>query len=108
MALDLLVYTGGRREDVVRLGPQHVRNSRVRFRQAKNEHRTPIDIDIPLHPGLEASIAATPSKHLTFLITEFGRPFSPGGFGNWFRINATRPIYFTVRLMACARLRLRP
>jgi integrase/recombinase XerD len=31
------------------------------------------------------SIAATPSKHLTFLITEFGRPFSPGGFGNWFR-----------------------
>ena len=85
LALDLLVYTGGRREDAVRLGPQHVRNSRVRFRQAKNEHRTPIDIDIPLHPELEASIAATPSKHLTFLITEFGRPFSPGGFGNWFR-----------------------
>jgi integrase len=45
----------------------------------------PIDIDIPLHPELAASIGATPSKHLTFLITEFGRPFSPGGFGNWFR-----------------------
>jgi integrase/recombinase XerD len=77
--------TGGRREDAVRLGPQHVRNGRVRFRQAKNEHRTPIDIDIPLHPELEASIAATPSGHLAFLATEFGRPFTPAGFGNWFR-----------------------
>jgi integrase/recombinase XerD len=92
LALDLLVYTGGRREDAggrredaVRLGPQHVRNNRVRFRQAKNEHRTPIDIDIPLHPELEASIVATPSGHLTFLVTEFGRPFTSAGFGNWFR-----------------------
>ena len=85
LALDLLLYTGGRREDAVRLGPQHVRQSRVRFRQAKNEHRTPIDIDIPLHPELDASIAATPSGHLNFLVTEFGRPFTPAGFGNWFR-----------------------
>src|SRR5215471_5339124 len=31
LALDLLLYTGGRREDAVRLGPQHARNGRVRF-----------------------------------------------------------------------------
>ena len=79
------LYTGCRREDAVRLGSQHVRNGRIKFRQAKNEHRNPIDIDIPLHSELEASIAATPSGHLTFLITEFGRPFTPAGFGNWFR-----------------------
>jgi integrase len=85
LTLDLLLYTGGRREDAVRVGPQHVRNGRVKFRQAKNEHRNPIDIDIPLHSALEASIAATPSGHLTFLITKFGRPFTPAGFGNWFR-----------------------
>jgi integrase/recombinase XerD len=47
LALDLPLYTGGRREDAVRLGPQHVRHGRVCFRQATNEHRTPIDIDIP-------------------------------------------------------------
>jgi integrase len=85
LALDLLLYTGCRREDAVRLGPQHVRNGRARFRQAKNEHRNPIDIDIPLHPELGATIAAAPSGHLTFLTTEFGRPFTPAGFGNWFR-----------------------
>lgn len=86
LALDLLLYTGGRREDAVRFGPQHVRNGRVRFRQAKNEHRNPIDIDIPLHRELETTIAATPSSgHMTFLVTEFERPFTPAGFGNWFR-----------------------
>jgi len=28
---------------------------------------------------------ATPSGHLTFLVTEFGKPFAVAGFGNWFR-----------------------
>jgi integrase/recombinase XerD len=86
LALDLLLYTGCRREDAVRLGHQHVRAGRIKFRQAKNEHRNPIDIDIPLHPELASSIAARPSSgHMTFLLTEFGRPFTPAGFGNWFR-----------------------
>jgi integrase/recombinase XerD len=85
LALELLLYTGGRREDAVRLGPQHLRGGRIRFRQAKNEHRNPIDIDVPLHPHLAASISATRSGHLTFLVTEYHRPFSPAGFGNWFR-----------------------
>jgi integrase len=85
LALDLLLYTGGRREDAVRLGPQHVRDGRIRFTQAKNEHRTPIHVDIPVHPELAAAIAATPSGHLTFLITKYGKPFTPPGFGNAMR-----------------------
>ena len=31
LALDLLLYTGGRREDAVRLGSQHLRNGRIKF-----------------------------------------------------------------------------
>ena len=85
LALDLLLYTGGRREDAVRLGPQHVRDGRVRFTQAKNEHRNPIKVDIPLHPELATTIAATRSGHLTLLITAFGKPFTPAGFGNAMR-----------------------
>ena len=100
LALDLLRYTTGRREDAPRLGRQHFREGRVRFRQAKNEHRNPIDIDIPLHPDLAASIAATTieqakrpesskvSDHvgnMTFLITEYGKPFTANGFGNKFK-----------------------
>lgn len=86
LALDLLRYTTGRREDGPRLGRQHVRDGRVRFRQAKNEHRNPIDIDIPLHPALAESIAAANvSGNMTFLLTEFGKPFTANGFGNKFK-----------------------
>jgi integrase/recombinase XerD len=86
LALDLLRYTTGRREDGPRLGRQHMRDGRVRFRQAKNEHRNPIDIDIPLHPALAESIAAAKvSTNMTFLLTEFGKPFTANGFGNKFK-----------------------
>ena len=36
-------------------------------------------------PDLEEIIAASPSAQLTFLVTEYGRPFSVSGFGGWFR-----------------------
>lgn len=85
LAMALMLYTGGRREDAVRLGPQHVRNNRVRFTQAKNEHRKPVRVDIPLHPELAAAIEGTKVGHLAFLVTAFGRPFTANGFGNWFR-----------------------
>jgi integrase/recombinase XerD len=40
---------------------------------------------IPIHPTLRTIIDAAPSGHLTFLITEFGKPFAVAGFGSWFR-----------------------
>jgi integrase/recombinase XerD len=86
LALDLLRYTTCRREDAPRLGRQHIRDGRVRFRQAKNEHRNPIDIDIPVHPALAESIeAAKVDTRMTFLLTEFGKPFTANGFGNKFK-----------------------
>lgn len=85
LALDLLRFTTGRREDIPLLGPGHVRNGRIRFRQQKNKDRKPIDIDMPVHPDLAASIEATPSKHMTFLVTDYGKPYSTNGFGNAMR-----------------------
>jgi integrase/recombinase XerD len=94
LAMALLLYTSWRREDAVRLGPQHIvemtkpdgtPEKRIRYRQAKNEARNPVDMDVPLHPDLEEVIMATPSGHLTFLVTAYGKPFTPAGFGGWFR-----------------------
>lgn len=85
LAMTLLLYTAGRREDAVRLGPQHIRDGRIRFRQAKNEHRSPVEVDIPVHPELVSAIEVKRSGHLTFLVTAYGRPFTPSGFGNKFR-----------------------
>jgi integrase len=81
----LLLYTVCRREDAARLGPQHLRDGRIRYRQAKNEHRSPMDLDIPVRPDLQQVIDAAPSGHLTFLTTAYGRPSSTAGFGNKFR-----------------------
>jgi integrase/recombinase XerD len=53
--------------------------------RAKNESRSPVEIDIPIHSDLARVIDATRSGHLTFLVTAYGRPFSTAGFGLRFR-----------------------
>jgi integrase/recombinase XerD len=86
LAMALLLYTAGRREDVVRLGPQHIHDDRLRYTQAKNEHRKPVRLNIPVHSELAKIIADTPSGHLTFLVSDFGKPFSPTRFSIKFRM----------------------
>lgn len=82
LALALLLYTGQRRSDVVGMGRQHVdKNGAIHVRQLK----TGAALAIPVHATLDAIILATPSEHLTFLTTQFGKPFTAAGFGNWFR-----------------------
>ena len=85
LALSLLLYTACRRGDVVRLGPQNLQFGRLKYRQSKNANKHPVDIDVPVHPELEKAINSTATGPFTFLITEFGRPFSVAGFGNRFR-----------------------
>jgi integrase len=81
LAIAILLYTGQRRGDVIRLGRQHIREGFVHVRQQK----TGIELAIPIHAKLAAIIAETPVHHLTLLTTKTGKPFSPAGFGNWFR-----------------------
>lgn len=52
LALALMLYTACRRSDVVKLGPQHIHQGRLSFRQTKNANRDPVDIDIPVHRDL--------------------------------------------------------
>jgi len=42
-------------------------------------------LTIPVLPELQTILQATANEHLTFLVTEFGKPFTAAGFGNWFR-----------------------
>jgi integrase len=81
LALALLLYTGQRRGDVVRMGVQHIRGDLISVRQQK----TGAPLLIPLHPALRAAIEATPSGHLTFLATTFGKARAANGFTTWFR-----------------------
>jgi integrase len=81
LALALLLYTGQRRSDVIRMGPQHIRGGCLHVRQQK----TGKELDIPIHPTLAEVLATCPSAHLAFLVTESRRPFASGNaFYNWF------------------------
>jgi len=78
LALALLLYTGQRRGDVVRMGRQHVSGDTIRVTQSK----TGASLVIPMHPKLRAEIdASTTTDNLTLLLTAWKRPFSAAGFG---------------------------
>ncbi|MGE0743127.1 MAG: tyrosine-type recombinase/integrase [Hyphomonadaceae bacterium] len=82
LALALLLYTGQRRGDMVRMGRQHRSGDALRVTQSK----TGVSLVIPMHTHLVAEIDASAARdQLTFICTAFGRPFSAAGFGNWFR-----------------------
>ncbi|WP_234050744.1 MULTISPECIES: tyrosine-type recombinase/integrase [unclassified Xanthobacter] len=81
LALALMLYTGQRRSDAVTMGRQHVTGNKIKVRQQKTAAR----LEIPMHPTLLAVMAGTPRENMTFLVTAFGKPFTPAGFGNWFR-----------------------
>lgn len=85
LALALLLFTGVRRSDVVRLGPQMERNGHLLWTEAKGRNRLVKQRELPILPELRAIIDARPSGHLAYLVTEFGKPFTANGFGNWFR-----------------------
>jgi integrase len=81
LAFGLLLYTGQRRGDVLRMGRQHIKDGCLVVRQGK----TGAPLDIHIHPDLQTILAASEADHLTFLVTAAGRPFTPSGFTNWFR-----------------------
>jgi integrase len=85
LALALGLFTGQARQDVIEMGRQHVSNEILSWVRKKTAHSTAIELFIPVRPELREILNATPSGHLTFLTTALGKPFSPAGFGNWFR-----------------------
>lgn len=83
LALELLLWTGQRRSDVVHLGPSDIRNSAVFIRQKKGGKTLQIKVARQLLRAI-AAMPANDTEH--FLLTEWGKPFSKAGFGNWFRL----------------------
>jgi integrase len=86
LAFALLLYTGQRRSDVVRMGRQDIHTGVLAINQRKTEGGDEAHLEIPVHPKLREIIDATPTVGVkTFLVTSFGKPYTAPGFGNWFR-----------------------
>jgi integrase len=85
LVMEFALETASRRGEVVRLGPQHVRNGRIRIERTHGSR----DVDIPMSPELQAACDAMPKAHLTYIVTMHGKPRSKFGIGNDFAKWAT-------------------
>jgi integrase len=85
LVMEFALETASRRGEVVRLGPQHVKNGRIRIERTHGS----LDVDIPITPELQAACDAMPKAHLTYIITAQGKPRSKYGLGNDFAKWAT-------------------
>lgn len=86
LALYLCLYLVQRRGDVVTLGRQHMKAGRLHVAQSKSGGETRLWLAID--PALQAELDQVQAGQLTFLQTQYGKPFTPAGFTKWFRENA--------------------
>lgn len=81
LALEIFLWTWQRRGDARLFGPKHIVNDKIMFTASKNA----AELAQPLAPDLRRAIEAMPAIGIkTFLVTEYGQPFTVDGFGNWF------------------------
>ena len=81
LAFALLRFTAQRRGDVLRIGPQHIRNGELCITQEKSGN----EVSVPITPELQTVLDATPCQHLTFLTTLAGKPYHRSSFNKEFR-----------------------
>lgn len=81
--LDVLLYTGLRRGDAVRLGRQLIRDGVAALRTEKSQGA--ITVTLPILPVLQATLDAGPCGDLTFICGESGKPLTKESFGNLFK-----------------------
>ena len=81
LAMELLLWTGLRRSDVVRLGRQHVKDGIATHHALKNG----VDLYITIPDYLNYIIDQSPTGDLAYISTAYGLPRTANGFGTWFR-----------------------
>lgn len=63
----------------------NVKAGKLTFTQHKGRNRKPKKLVLPILPALQTVIDASPCGDLTFLVNDFGKPFTDAGFGNKMR-----------------------
>jgi len=82
LAFALMLYTGQRRSDAVKMGPSDIRDGFLDVIQQKTGAR----LLIPIHPALADIIALEPAKVGSYLQNQAGKQASSNGLGNQFRV----------------------
>ena len=89
IALFLMLFTGARRSNAVRIGQQmEFYEDGImwpRFVEEKGNLRKRKNREIPILPQLAKALAASPSDNMTYITNRLGKPYTPESFGNAFR-----------------------
>jgi integrase len=85
LAMALMLFTGARRQDMVHFGKQHVKDGWLRYVPKKTLYKRNTVSQKPWLPELAHIVANSPCGELTFLINDYGKPFTANGVGNKFR-----------------------
>ena len=85
LALALGLFTGQARQDVIGLGPQHIRDEILTGARKKTAHSTAIELFIPVVQELRMILEATPADTSLFLLRRSGSHSRRQDFGNGFR-----------------------
>lgn len=94
LALALGIHTLQRRADVIKMGRQHIGRGEIikvgpfvieKWLRSMKQQKTGTPYHLPIFPQLMAILEATPTEHLTFLVTKSGQPYSPNDFSEQFR-----------------------
>lgn len=81
--LDVLLYTGLRRGDAVRIGRQHVREGIATLKTEKSQGN--VEVSLPILPVLQATLDAGPTGDLTYICGANGKPLTKESFGTSFK-----------------------
>lgn len=81
--LEFLLYTGMRRGDAVRIGPQHVIDGVIHTTTEKSRKEVPLTLEIL--PELQTVLDAGPTGERSFITGKLGEPLTKESFGNFFR-----------------------
>jgi integrase len=79
LAFALHLFTGQRRSDVHRMTWGDYDGAAIKVVQQK----TGAKLTIAVHPDLKAILDQTPKRGVAILLTEYGKPFTVAGYGQW-------------------------
>ncbi|WP_375659375.1 tyrosine-type recombinase/integrase [Bartonella sp. MR30HLJHH] len=81
--IDVLLYTGLRRGDAVRIGWKDVKDNIIHLKTEKSKFQT--DVFLPILPELAKTLEIGPIGEKTFICSKMNQKFTKEGFGNAFR-----------------------
>lgn len=90
LALGLLLFLGIRISDLALIGPQHVKDGEITFTPFKTRATKGKALTLPVLPALELIMSQSETGHLAFMVTDYGKPFSIKGLGQWFKKQCVR------------------